>query len=94
VSRYHATLRSLQQEVDSLVATLMGDARPDAVSASVGRLQTALDSRAESDDGDDDGAIASSVADEVRSAIELLRGGQSCAAVSALLAARSALGPG
>lgn len=93
MSRYHATLRSLQQEVDSLVATLMGDARPDAVSASIGRLQTALDSRADTDE-DADGTITSSVASEVRSAIELLQGGQACAAVSALLAARSALGAG
>jgi hypothetical protein len=91
VSRYHATLRSLQQEVDSLVATLMGDARPDVVSASVDRLRTALDLGVEADA---DGAITSSAATEVRSAIELLQGGQSCAAVSALLAARSALGSG
>lgn len=91
MSRYHTTLRSLQQEVDSLVALLMGDPRPDAVSASVGRLQTALDSRPGPAGSE---AIASSVASEVRSAIELLHGGQVCAAVSALLAARSALGTG
>ncbi|HEX2297468.1 MAG TPA: hypothetical protein VHH34_02945 [Pseudonocardiaceae bacterium] len=77
-----------------LVATLMGDARPDAVNASVGRLQTALDFPAEGDgEGADRVEIAPSVANEVRSAIELLQGGQSCAAVSALLAARAALGP-
>lgn len=74
--------------MDSLVATLMGDAQPDAVNASVVRLETALDSTADTEAA----ASVPSAAAEVRSAIELLRGGQSCAAVSALLAARSALG--
>lgn len=66
----------------------MGDAGPDAVNASVTRLETALQSRSESGEA----GITASAADEVRSAIDLLRGGKSCAAVSALLAARSVLG--
>ncbi len=66
----------------------MGDARPDTVNAAVGRLKARLDTEA----GTGDAGIAPAAVTEVRSAIELLHGGQSCAAVSALLAARSALG--
>lgn len=86
--RPHTTARSLWLELDSLVATLMGEASPDAVNSSVTRLETALQARIESGDT----AITACAVDEVRSAIDLLRGGKSCAAVSALLAARSALG--
>lgn len=72
------------------MANLMGDARPDTVNAAVDRLKATLDAGA----GADDAGIAPAAVAEVRSAIELLHGGQSCAAVSALLAARSALGTG
>ena len=67
----------------------MGDARPDTVNAAVGRLKATLDTEA----GTDDAGIAPAAVAEVRSAIELLHGGQSCAAVSALLAARAPRGP-
>ncbi len=90
MSRSDTTLRNLQQELESLVATLMGDARPDMVNAAVDRLKATLAAEA----GADDAGIAPAAVTEVRSAIELLHGGQSCAAVSALLAARSALGTG
>ncbi|MGH3910671.1 MAG: hypothetical protein ACRDRM_07545 [Pseudonocardiaceae bacterium] len=88
MSRSDTTLRSLQQELESLVANLMGDARPDKVNGAVDRLEATLDAEA----GADEAEIAPAAVAEVRSAIELLHGGQSCAAVSALLAARSALG--
>lgn len=68
----------------------MGDDRPDAVNASVTRLETALELKADSGDA----GITAAAVDEMRSAIDLLRGGKSCAAVSALLAARSALSGG
>jgi hypothetical protein len=70
--------------VEATIATLMGEGRsPATVDASAGRLEAAM----EVSEG-----ITPAALTELRSAIELLRDGQSCAAVSALLAVRSALG--
>jgi hypothetical protein len=64
------------------MAALMGDAQPAEVTSLVDRLEATLDQ------GRD---VPTAAIAEVRSAIELVRGGQPCAAVSALLAARSKL---
>lgn len=61
---------------------LMGDPAADELTLSADRLEAVLATA----------PVATPAAlDELRSAIELVRGGQNCAAVSALLAARSAL---
>jgi hypothetical protein len=61
----------------------MGDALPAEITSIAERLKAAADQR-------DD--VPSAAIDEVRSAIRLVRNGQPCAAVSALLSARSELG--
>lgn len=67
-----------------MIASLMGgEAAPAEVNPAADRLEATL----ELGEGITQVAVV-----ELRSAIELLRDGQSCAAVSALLAARSALG--
>jgi hypothetical protein len=65
------------------MAALMGDALPAEITSGVDRLEAAADQA---------GDVPAAVIDEVWKAIELVRGGQPCAAVSALLAARSELG--
>ena len=83
MSASNTTQHSLLLEVEALVAALMGDALPAEVTSIAGRLEAAVDH------GED---IPAAAADEVRTAIRLIRNGQPCAAVSALLAARAALG--
>jgi hypothetical protein len=83
VTGSQSTQRDLPSQVNALLATLMADNRPDDLSPETDRLEAALET---------EGAAAPRAVDEIRSAIELVRGGQPCAAVSALLAARSALG--
>jgi hypothetical protein len=83
VSASNTTQQGLLLAVEALVAALMGDALPAEVTSIVGRLEAAADY------GD---GIPTTAIDEVRTAIRSVRNGQPCAAVSALLAARSALG--
>jgi hypothetical protein len=66
-----------------MVAALMGDALPAEITSITERLEAV----AVHGDGVPPAAI-----DEVRSAIRLVRNGQPCAAVSALLSARLELG--
>jgi hypothetical protein len=66
-----------------LVAALMGDALPAEVSTVVDRLEQAADHG---------NGLPPAAIEQVRSAIMLVRRGQPCAAVSALLGARSELG--
>ena len=61
----------------------MGDALPAEITSTAERLEAAADR------GDD---ISAAAIEEVRSAIRLVRNGQPCAAVSALLSARMELG--
>jgi hypothetical protein len=69
-------------EVEALVAALMGDALPAEVTSLTDQLEAAA--------GQGDGACPDAVND-VRNAVKLVRNGQPCAAVSALLSARLAL---
>jgi hypothetical protein len=80
VSTSNTTRQSLLLEVEALVAALMGDALPAEIASLVERLEAAANYA--------DGIPAPAV-DEARKAIGLVRRGQPCAAVSALLAARS-----
>jgi hypothetical protein len=61
----------------------MGDALPAEITSIAERLEAAADQ------GDD---VPAGAIEEVHSAIRLVRNGQPCAAVSALLSARSELG--
>lgn len=83
MSASNTTQQSLLQEVETLVAALMGDALPAEITSIAERLEAAADR------GDD---ISAAAIEEVRSAIRLVRNGQPCAAVSALLSARMELG--
>jgi hypothetical protein len=83
VSASNTTQQSLLQEVEALVAALMGDALPAEITSIAERLEAAADHA--------DGIPAAAI-DEVRTAIRLVRNGQPCAAVSALLTARVELG--
>lgn len=83
MSASNTTQQSLLLEVEALVAALMGDALPAEVTSITERLEAAADPG--------DGLPAAAV-DDVRNAIGLVRNGQPCAAVSALLTARTALG--
>lgn len=78
-----STQRDLPREVETLLATLLAEPRPDDLAPEADRLEAAVEAAG--------GAAPEAVA-ELRSAIALVRGGQPCAAVSALLAARSVLG--
>ncbi len=64
------------------MAALMGDAQPTEVTSIVDRLEAVLDQVRDS---------PAAAITEVRSAIGLVRSSQPCAAVTALLAARSEL---
>lgn len=75
--------QSLLHDVEALVAALMGDAPVAELIAITNRIAAAV----EYWDDIPAGAIS-----ELRSAIDLMHGGQACATVSALLAARSELG--
>jgi len=65
-----------------LLAALLGDTQPAEITAAVGQLEAAVNQ---------DGETPAAVVTEVRKAIGLVRSGQPCAGVSALLAARSEL---
>jgi hypothetical protein len=82
VSASDTAQHNLLLELEALVAALMGDALPAEITSIVGRLEAAADHQ---------GELPAAVIDEVRRAIGLVRSGQPCAAVSALLAARSEL---
>ena len=79
----NTTQQSLLLEVEALVAALMGDALPAEITSIAERLETAVDEA---------GDIPAAATDDIRSAIRLVRNGQPCAAVSALLSARVGLG--
>jgi hypothetical protein len=83
VSASHTTEQTLLREVETLVAALMGDALPAEVSTVVDRLEQAADHG---------NGLPAAAIEQVRSAITLVRRGQPCAAVSALLCARTELG--
>ena len=84
VSASHTTAQqSLLSDVEALVAALMGDAPVAELIEITNRIAVAVDYW----DDIPAGAIA-----DLRSAIDLMHGGQACATVSALLAARSELG--
>ncbi|MGH3670983.1 MAG: hypothetical protein ACRDSH_10155 [Pseudonocardiaceae bacterium] len=83
MSAPHTTEQTLLREVETLVAALMGDALPAEVSTIVDRLEQAADH------GND---LPAAAIEQVRSAVTLVRRGQPCAAVRALLRARSELG--
>jgi hypothetical protein len=82
VSASDAIQQNLRRDVEALVAAIMADAPLAELIAITNRIAGAMDHW----DGIPAGAIA-----ELRSAIDLMRGGQACATVSALLAARSEL---
>lgn len=83
MSASNTTQQGLLQEVEALVAALMGDALPAEITSITEQLEAATDQ------GDD---IPTAAIEEIRSAIALVRNGQPCAAVSALLSARLELG--
>lgn len=83
VSASNTTQQGLLQEVEAMVAALMGDALPAEIRSIAERLEAAA--------GQGDGIPAAAI-EEVHSAIRLVRNGQPCAAVSALLSARLELG--
>ncbi|HEY3691398.1 MAG TPA: hypothetical protein VGL46_14060 [Pseudonocardiaceae bacterium] len=84
MSASHTTAQqSLLSDVEALVAALMGDAPVAELIEITNRIAVAVDYW----DDIPAGAIA-----DLRSAIDLMHGGQACATVSALLAARSELG--
>lgn len=74
--------RVLPVELEALLAALMADAPPAETHAAADRLEAALS---------DAGQVEAGVGHDIGSAIQLVRNGQPCAAVSALLAARAAL---
>lgn len=78
----------LPQEIEGLLAELLGEARSAELAQRATRLESALSAPAGA------GEFPAAVVDELRSAVELVREGQTSAAVSALLAARSAIGAG
>ena len=82
MSASHTAQQNLLVELDALLESLLGHAPPTEITAIADRLETSADQQ--------DGFPAAAIG-EVRRAIELVRGGQNCAAVSALLAARSEL---
>lgn len=82
VSAPHIPQRDLASEVEALVAAIMADAPLPEVISITDRLKVAMDRWDE---------IPAAVIVELRSAIDLMYGGQACATISALLAARSEL---
>jgi hypothetical protein len=72
----------LPAEIESLLAALMASEPAAELRAGADRLEAAVTA------GRD---VPSAALDDLHSAIDLVRGGQPCPAVSALLAARSAL---
>jgi hypothetical protein len=82
VSSSDTTRHSLPRDVEALVAALMADAPLAELIAITDRIAVAVDHWDE---------IPAGAIIELRSAIDLMRGGKACATVSALLAARSEL---
>jgi hypothetical protein len=82
VSRSDTAQRGLVRDVEALVAAIMVDAPLAELIAITGRIAAAVDHWDE---------IPAGAITELRSAIDLMRGGKACATVSALLAARSQL---
>jgi len=80
VSASDTAQQNLLVELEALVAALLGDTTPAEITSIVDRLEAAADRQ---------GEFPAAAIDEVRRAIGLVRSGQPCAAVSALLAARS-----
>jgi hypothetical protein len=78
-----STRLDLPREVEQLLATLLAEPRPADLTPDADRLEAAVEAA---------GNAAPEAVDELRSAIALVRDGQPCAAVSALLAARSVIG--
>jgi hypothetical protein len=76
------TQPSLTDELEALLSALMAAAEPGELALRSDRLEQAVAS---------EGELAVGVLAEIRSALELVRAGQPCAAVSSLLAARSGL---
>ncbi len=76
------TQLSLAGELEALLSALMASAEPEELALRSDRLEQALASA---------GELAAGVPAEIGSALELVRTGQPCAAVSSLLAARSGL---
>ncbi|MPZ67477.1 MAG: hypothetical protein GEU83_18945 [Pseudonocardiaceae bacterium] len=74
--------RILPSEIESLLAALMAPEPPAELRAGADRLEAAITA---------EGDVPAAALDDLSSAIELVRGDEPCAAVSALLAARSAL---
>lgn len=83
MSASNTTEQSLLLEVEALVAALMGDALPAEITSIVDRLEVAAGRGLD---------IPAAAIEDVQNAIRLVRNGQPCAAVSALLAARTELG--
>jgi hypothetical protein len=77
------TQHDLSIAVDALVADLMGHTPPAEIMAMADRLEVILSRQG--------GAMPEALITELRSAVELVRSGQPCPAVSALLTARSEL---
>ncbi|MDQ4104253.1 MAG: hypothetical protein M3186_11275 [Actinomycetota bacterium] len=82
MSASHTVRQSLVLDVEALVSAIMEDAPVEKLIPIVGRLAEAVDHWDE---------IPQAAVAELRSAVDLMRGGQACATVSALLAARSEL---
>jgi hypothetical protein len=82
VSASDTAQQNLLLELEALVAALMGHAQPAEITSIVDRLEAAADRQSD---------LPAVAVEEVRRAIGLVRSGQPCAAVSALLAARSEL---
>lgn len=74
--------RGLPSEIESLLSALMASEPPGELRAGADRLEAAVTA---------EGDVPAAALDDLHSAIDLVRGDQPCAAVSALLAARSAL---
>jgi hypothetical protein len=82
VSRSDTAQQGLVRDVEALVAAIMVDAPLAELIAITGRVAAAVDHWDE---------IPGGAITELRSAIDLMRGGKACATVSALLAAHSEL---
>lgn len=82
MNRSDTAQQGLVRDVEALVAAIMGDAPLAELIAITDRIAAAVDHWDE---------IPADAITELRSAIDLMRGGKACATVSALLAARSQL---
>lgn len=82
MSAPQSTQQSLVLDVDTLVSAVMADAPLEEIIPIVDRIKAAVDHW----DG-----IPGSAITELRSAVDLMWGGQACATISALLVARSEL---